>query len=556
MKFLGLDDKSRFIEISILLVAGLTVLLLYNTALDCGFVLDDKNNIEHNPYIQITGLSVDSLADAASKSVLPTRPVANISFALNYLIHGYNLKGFRLVNILLHIATGFILYFFLDSFLNLPGVRKRYGPPGWAPLAAAILWLAHPVQTQTANYIVQRMTILAALFYILSFFLFIKGRTATNRGYRWGFYGGTLLAALLGLGSKETVAMLPVLLILFDWYFIRDANKPLPKKFILANLALLFIASLLVFFYLGNNPLAYITNSFHGRDFTLEQRLLTQSRVVLFYLSLIFLPLPSRLNLEHDFLLSTALLDPLSTLFALTLIVILFVFAVSGAKKRPLLSFCILWYFGNLLIESSVIGLEIIFEHRVYLPSMLVIMLAVLWIQKILRPKWLQVVTFAAILSCLFFWTYERNSVWSDTVSLLEDNVNKSPGNHRVHLNLGIELKNQDRLDDAISHYRKALQLQPNYAEAYYNLGNALIIKGDFKEASENYFKAMALTPNDVDTHYNLGYTLAKLWRFDEAVYHYSEAIRLKPDFMKAREELADLRLYMQKLYKKKNFPK
>ncbi len=549
---MGIVDNTHIHKILLLLAAALAALFLYGVSLEGQFVLDDTNNIENNSSIRITRLTAAALHDAAFKSVLSTRPVANISFALNHYIHGYNVRGFHLVNILLHIITGILLYFFVTAFLDLPQVRHTLGPPGWVPLVTAIIWMLHPVQTQTVNYIVQRMTILAALFYILAFFLFIKGRTATNTVHRWIFYGGTLLAALLGLGSKETVAMLPFFLLLFDWYFIRDAGKPLPRKFIASSLILLLIACLLVFFYLGKNPRAYITASFSGRDFTLEQRLLTQSRVVLFYLSLIFLPLPSRLNLEHDFQLSTALLAPPATFFALALIIILLGIALTRAKRHPILSFCLLWYFGNLVIESSVIGLEIIFEHRVYLPSMLLILFSVLWIRKILPQQWLRLLAVAAILPCLMFWTYERNTVWADSVSLLADSVSKSPDKHRAHLNLGIALKNQGRVDEAVSHYRKVIELKPDYAEGYYNMGNGLLILGDFKGAAENYFKALTLTPADVDTHYNLGYTLSRLWRFDEAAYHYSVAIRLKPDFMEARRDLAELKRYMQRLNKKK----
>ena len=556
MKILHTFDKARIVKFSILLAAGLAVILLYSTSLDCGFVLDDKNNIEKNPYIQITSITTDSLSEAVTKSVLPRRPVANISFALNYLIHGYDVKGFRLVNIFLHLGTGIILYFLVYSILELPNVRRRYGPPGWIPLVTALVWLLHPMHTQTVNYIVQRMTILAAFFYLLAFLFYIKGRTAEKIGPKWIFFAGAAIAALLGIGSKETVAMLPFLLVLFDLYFFRDTPALINKRFIAAILILILTGCLLAIVYLGKNPFTYIVNSYHIRDFTLEQRLLTQSRVVLFYLSLIFMPLPSRLNLEHDFQLSMSLFDPLSTIFAIALIIILSIIAIAGAKKHSILSFCIFWYLGNLLIESSVIGLEIIFEHRAYLPSMLIVMLAVMWCQKILHPKWLKITALAVATSCLVFWTYERNTAWSGTVSLLTDSVNKAPGKHRAHLNLGIELKNSNRLDEAISHYQKALQLEPNYAEAYYNLGNAFILQGDFKKATENFFKALALTPEDVDTHYNLGYTLAKLWQFDKAVYHYSEAIRLKPDFMEARKELAELKLHMQKLYNKKYPPK
>jgi tetratricopeptide (TPR) repeat protein len=227
------------------------------------------------------------------------------------------------------------------------------------------------------------------------------------------------------------------------------------------------------------------------------------------------------------------------------------VLALIRAKKDPLLSFVILWYFGNLLIESSVIGLELIFEHRVYLPAILVVLPILLRARTILPAAMPRALLLVGLFSCLLLWTYQRNTVWADTVSLLSDSVAKAPASYRAHLNLGIALKNRGRLDAAIDSYYKALSVKGDYVEGYYNLGNALMLKNDFRGAAENYFKALALTPADVDTHYNLGYTLAKLWRFDEAVYHYSEAIRLQPDFMEARRELAELRRSMQKLYRK-----
>jgi tetratricopeptide (TPR) repeat protein len=539
------------LETIFLLAASLVVFLLYSVSLEGGFVLDDKNNIEKNPSIRITHLSAAGLHDAARQSVLPTRPVANISFAMNHLLHGYDVRGFRLVNVLLHIVTGIILYRFLAALLAIPAVKKRYGPPGLVPLLAAVFWLVHPAQTQAVNYIVQRMAILAALFYILALYLYLKGRAASAPRQRILYFGGTLLAALCGLGSKETVAMLPLFLLLLEWYFLRDPEKPFSGKMVAAAVVFCVAACFLVFFYLGTNPFAAIGASYSGRDFSLGERLLTQSRVVLFYLGLLFLPLPTRLNLEHDFLLSTSLLAPPATLPAMALIFFLVVLALIRAKKDPLLSFVILWYFGNLLIESSVIGLEIIFEHRVYLPAMLVVLPILLRARTILPAALPRAVLLAGLFSCLLLWTYQRNTVWADTVSLLSDSVGKAPASYRAHLNLGIALKNRGRLDAAIDHYYKALSVKGDYVEGYYNLGNALMLKNDFRGAAENYFKALALGPTDVDTHYNLGYTLAKLRRFDEAVYHYSEAIRLQPGFIEARRELAELRRSMQKLYRK-----
>lgn len=542
-----MTTQGRSFETVVFLAASLAVFLLYTVSLEGGFVLDDKNNIEKNPSVRITRLNVAGLHHAARQSVLPTRPIANLSFALNYLLHGYDVRGFRLVNILLHIVTGIILYRFLVALLALPAVRKRYGPPGLLPLLTALFWLVHPAQTQAVNYIVQRMAILAALFYILALYLYLKGRMAATPGRKIFYFGTTLLAALCGLGSKETVAMLPLFLLLLEWFFLRDPRKTSPGK-IGATLLLLFIATgFLVFFYLGNNPFSAIGASYSGREFSLGERLLTQGRVVFFYLSLLFLPLPIRLNLEHDFLLSTSLLAPSATLPALALIFLFLALALARVKKDPLLSFVILWYFGNLLIESSVLGLEIIFEHRVYLPAMLVVLPILLRARAILPAALPRTVLLVSLFCGLFLWTYQRNTVWADTVTLLSDSVAKAPASYRAHLNLGIELKNRGRLDAAIVQYHKVIDLKPNYAQGYYNLANALILNNDFQGAAANYYKALALTPADVDTHYNLGYTLARLQHFDKALYHYSEAVRIAPGFIKARRELAELQFYLLK---------
>ena len=189
MKIPAIKDSPRAYKILLLLASALATFFLYSVSLEGQFVLDDKNNIENNPAIQITSLRAAALHDAALKSVLPTRPVAYISFALNHYIHGYNVRGFHLVNILLHIITGIILYFFITAFLELPKAKYTIDPTGWVPLVTAIIWMLHPVHAQTVNYVVQRMTILAGLFYILAFFFYIKGKTGPPCPWRkMGWY--------------------------------------------------------------------------------------------------------------------------------------------------------------------------------------------------------------------------------------------------------------------------------------------------------------------------------------------------------------------------------
>ena len=144
------------------------------------------------------------------------------------------------------------------------------------------------------------------------------------------------------------------------------------RRQLLPLAGLLILLVIVAWVYLGAQPLEKLSMVSGARDFTIPQRVLTEFRVVIFYISLLVLPHPSRLNLDHDLPLSLSLIDPITTILSLALIAGLIGLAFAVARKERLLSFCILWFFGNLVIESSVIGIELIYEHRIYLPSMMV----------------------------------------------------------------------------------------------------------------------------------------------------------------------------------------
>jgi len=284
--------------------------------------------------------------------------------------------------------------------------------------------------------------------------------------------------------------------------------------------------------------LEIILESYKTRDFTMTQRVLTEFRVVIHYISLLIFPHPSRLNLDYDFPLSYSLIDPITTLFSMGAIVGLIVLAVLLAKKERVLSFCILWFLGNLAIESSVIGLEIIFEHRTYLPSMLVSLMAVILAYRYIRPKWLSSGVMCGVLILCSVWTYERNCVWSNDVSLWADCVEKSPGKARPHYNLGVALEDHGRLKEAISQFSEALRIKPNHARSHDNLGGALARQGKLKEAISQFSEALRIKPDYAKAHNNLGNALASQGKLKEAISQFSEALRIKPDFAEAHYNL------------------
>ncbi|CAB1081966.1 hypothetical protein D1AOALGA4SA_9606 [Olavius algarvensis Delta 1 endosymbiont] len=539
--------------------------LIYSNIFQSPFIFDDYLIIKNNPSIRMEELSLSDVVTAVSGPG-SNRPISTFSFALNYYFDGYNLFGWHLANIVVHIITGILLFFFLKTTLQIAGrlngngVASSLGSKGILTVSglSAFLWLANPVQTQSVTYIVQRMNSMAAMFFILALLLYAKGRLAGQKAkqaidmkaadgrsklrarkhYLW--YLGCILAGILALGSKESSASLPFFIFLYEWYFFQDLSKKWLKKqmIYIAAIGILFI--LVALLHLGLDPWEKFKNlrDFSEGHFTLGQRLLTQARVVLYYLSLIFYPNPSRLNLDYDFPLSGSLINPLTTLPALIGIIGLVVLAIFLARKQRLASFCILWFLGNLVIESSVIPLAIIFEHRIYLPSMFICLLPPLLFYRYIKHEWL-----TAAISCLLimvssYWTYERNRIWRDDIALWTDCTKKSPHKARTYSNLGVAQKKQDLVDEAFQNFLIALQLDPDFADAQFNLGIIFNEQEKTDEAIAHFRRAIDIRPNFAEVHNNLGVALLKQDKTNEAIEHFLIALQLRPNYTEVHNNL------------------
>ena len=218
----------------------------------------------------------------------------------------------------------------------------------------------------------------------------------------------------------------------------------------------------------------------------------------------------------------------LRPLISLAVLAGLIVPAVVRAKKNRLLSFAIFWFLGNLALESSVLGLEIIFEHRLYLPSMMLsLALAALLFGRLqIRPA----LIIASCLSVvLLAWTYDRNQVWADEVRLWLDCAAKSPASARSHNNLGLALARRGLYREAAGHYREALRLRPANPLAHNNLGLALGALGRDKDAMEQYREALKFNPDYAAALNNLGRALRRLGRTEESIRLYRRALEIEP---------------------------
>jgi protein O-mannosyl-transferase len=356
--------------IAIALIAGVA-LLAYSNTFSVPFNFDDLANITQNPNVQIRSLSWDNLERLVKNTYKESiRVFSYFTLALNYYLGGPNVFGYHLVNLIIHIASGIFLYWFLILTFNLPTLKERYGSASYkVALFTSLIFITHPIQTQSVTYIVQRMASMAGMFYLLTMALYIKGRLSSGWS-RFLYFVGMVLTYLLGTFSKENVAILPLFIALYEFYFFQDLDlSRRGKKVVFVLVGMLIILGAFGLIIWGPRYMDVIEEGYKFRTFTMWERVLTQFRVVLYYLTLLIYPHPSRLNLDYDFPISKTVLDPPTTLISILIIAGLVGYSIWRAKKRPMISFCILWYFGNLVIESSIFPLEMVYEHRLYLPA-------------------------------------------------------------------------------------------------------------------------------------------------------------------------------------------
>ncbi len=494
--------KRDLIVIGVL--ACVAVLLYFNT-FDVPWQFDDRPNIVDNPSVhfhtfsfnRLQGLVVDSYSGS-------TRFLAYFTFALNFYFGKLNVFDYHLVNLLIHIATGLLVFWFILLTLSLPSQKGRYDSIGFkVAFLTGLIFVAHPVQTQAVTYIVQRMTSMAAMFYLLSMVLYIQGRLSKGRRQVL-YYAGVGISGLLSMLSKESAYALPIFIAFYEILFFKQWGERSFGRSAVKILLLVAGLGFIGFLLLGGKYADIIREGYRYRDFTMPERVLTQLRVVLHYLTLLVYPHPSRLNLDYDFPISKSLFAPFSTFFSLAAILLFIGIGIWKIKKWPVLSFFIFWYFGNLLIESSVIPLEMVYEHRLYLPSVGPFLLFCLLLVRGWE-KWApfqesrKEAVFAGLAVVLLFplsWaTIERNSVWRSEFQLWADCLKKSPHKARPHYNLGYYYYKGEQLDKAVREFESAVTLDPRMAPAHFNLGVIDYQKGNLDKAIDRFEKSIALDP-------------------------------------------------------------
>ena len=490
------------------------------------FYFDDIQNILLMPALHWEVLSWQGVWDVVTGGFLKQRPISNLSLALSWWQGGGEPAPFLWTNLLIHILNGLLVGWFLFLLLSL-GQMGSLRAVMVTALMGALLWSLHPIQTQAVTYIVQRMAALSTLFVLASSISYIYMRQAVG-WWRYLLLLVLLLSMTLGVTSKENALILPYILLLIEYTLFRRWHYRQWWDWLVLGVALSPLLYLLVDLMV-NGPFArYLASGYEMRGITMSERLWTQPRVIMFHLSQWFWPLPSRFSLEHDFLLSRGWFSPPQTMMAL---VGLCVWIGLGlrlmlSEHRRLLGLMLLMFIVALVIESSLIPLEMVFEHRFYLPSVglvgLMVMVALMVVQR--WPQWGWPVWGAGALMVVVLGiaAQARVAVWGDPIALARSSAEHAPSRYRVWNTLGMGLIDKGDYEEA---RRVLLHAQQVAMQSWHILSSDTINglaqidlkQGNYAAAAAGFEQAIALAPKAAVYYWNLALAYEGLQRCSDA---------------------------------------
>lgn len=481
-----------------------------------------------------------------------TRYLTYLSFALNYLAGGLNPAGYHIVNLFIHIINGVLVYLLAMSLIRSPRLAQKGLPAFHIALLAALLFIAHPVQTEAVTYITQRFASLATLLYLLALTAYFRYRAeGQSFGAKAVFYAIALLSAYGAQVTKEISFTLPFVMLCFEFAFFKGPVLPRLVKLVPFLLAMAVIPWILfgpgTGSVVGGEVMELQLKDL--RDISRHDYLITQFRVIVTYLRLLVLPVGQ--NIDYDYPMFHSLFVP-EVLASFIFICVLFFgaawlffrFLRGGGAYLALISAGTLWFFTTISVESSIIPIkDLIFEHRLYLPAAgaaIAASAAVFFMAERFSGNAGKVLVAACVILVLplSVSAYLRNGVWKNEVTLYEDAVTKSPAKERVRYNLAWAYHRAGEFDKAIEQYNEDLRLAPQKDKAHYNLGLIYRDRGDKQKAERHFIEALRIKP-DPTGHYNLAMLYHSGGELDKAISYYEKAIMAKPDYEDAHYNIA-----------------
>lgn len=548
-------ERSRIHTALHLALLVILPLIIYSNTFHVPFLLDDEASIVNNTTMRSLA---NYFTNWSGHDDYPFRYVGMASFALNFYFGALNVEGYHAANLAIHMVSGLLVYALVRLTFRTPFLKEsqlsRHGAS--LALAVALLFVCHPIQTQAVTYIYQRLTSLTSMLYLASLVLYLRWRLSRGEGaHSWSggalaCYLFSLVAALLAMNTKEIAFTLPLMVGLCEVAFFGW-----PKRRQLALMTpMLLTAAIIPYNHLsmGSDLGSYLTSvaASNSGDVTLSrlEYLSTQFSVIVTYLRLLIWPVGQNLDYQYQINHSPFEFRPIISLFVL--LALLWAAMVlwrrssrSGTPELRLAAFGIIWFFLALSIESSIVPIaDVIFEHRLYLPSVgfflsLVTLVGIgsrrfagasLHLHRLALP------VLSVVVLSLSVATYSRNNVWGSWIGLWSDVVSKSPDKARPHNILGIGYINQNRFDDAIREFKTAIRLNPKYREPYYNIGVASKATHKYGAAIDMFGKSLALSPigayaSNALTQNEIGECYAMDGNMTRAAECFAQAVNFQP---------------------------
>lgn len=516
-------------------------LIIYSSSFNGEFVFDDLEFVLNNNYIT----DFSRINNFWEREAFPrTRLLPIYSFALNYHFNQLNVFGYHLFNFIVHIITTTFVWWFSCLIVSLPIFKNEAFSKHKHAVSflSAVLFLSHPIQTQAVTYITQRFASMATLFYIGSMCFYLKGRVLKDRrSISITLYLSSLLFAIFAMLSKEISITIPFNMLFIEYFLINTPKSNIsPKtKYSLSNVLtpvkifiLPIVAFIAGFTFLFRNTIFGLlfsvvkSESHTGEVITFGKYFLTQSRVFVTYLRLLFLPIYQ--NLDYDFQLSRTIFE-FSTFSCFIILICLFMFALKIRNKHRLASFGIFWFFitlsANLVPRSN-----LIFEHKLYLVSVGFCIAVSFCIFNFFKNLKTSLTASLFIVIVFSFMTFKRNEVWKTEISLCKDVVSKSPNKLRPNQNMGSAYTKKGYYDEALVYLNKSLSIDPEDVKSYTNRGAVYYHKREFNLALNDLNKSIEIDPDYFGSYVNRGLVYQELGKHQLAFNDFTKALQLKPN--------------------------
>ncbi|MCB1889286.1 MAG: tetratricopeptide repeat protein [Rhodocyclaceae bacterium] len=536
-------------------VGGLLALvaLIYAGALGNGFHFDDYINFVEVEAYHLDALSWRSLLQALDSAELTSRPLPNASLIIDWWRGQGSAVPFQQTNIAIHALCSVAVFAFIFQALHLAhpdDTRPR--TTILVALAAGAMWAVHPIQVQAVTYIVQRMASMVALFYLVTAIAYVAARTShsLSRGLAWGALCAA--AAYCAFLSKENALMIPATLIVAE-YGVCRLNGPIFRhpwdRYVWLLIALAAVYVVADLFYIEGPLRAKHSYAYIHRDFTMEERLLTQPRVLFFHLGQMAWPLPDRFSLEHGFVTSTGWLSPATTLPAIAGVALWLLcgFVALFSRRGRIAGYLLLFPLIALVPEGTFHGLEMVFEHRMYLPGVALFALVALAVRYLIEARpglALPIAAIGLVVIALCAWsTIERLPAWRNGVTLGEANVRAAPRAPRAWLNYGIAQAQAGDAGNAGANMVRAVELGWQNRQVLDLAAPAMVSVSLRAEAIDVLMRLRAINQGTPVPRHELllGDLLAECGRFGEARAAYARAQSVMPWDTTPAERMAAL---------------